>query len=92
MKYRKSDMIVSEILQCTQESGQEGIKTTILMQQANLPHNRLGKFLDKLTKNDMINRIEYDGKHTFVITQKGRMYLEQYAKFTEVTKAFGLDM
>jgi len=45
-----------------------------------------------LTGTGLINKIEFDGKHTFVITPKGRQYLESYVKFTKVAQSFGLEL
>ena len=84
--------IVGDLLNATQLSGQEGIKTTTLLSKANLPHSRLSKFLTNLTGAGLINKIEYDGKNTFVITQKGRQYLETYEKFSNVAQSFGLEL
>jgi len=62
------------------------------MQTSNLSYTRLGKFMSKLTGSGLINIIEYDGKNTFVITEKGRMYLQEYQKFLQMTETFGLDL
>ena len=40
----------------------------------------------------LINKIQYDGKNTFVITEKGKAYLEEYQKFSNLASSFGLDM
>jgi len=90
--YRTSIQIVADLLVATDQSGQEGIKTTSLLTKANLSHSRLSKFLENLTGAELINRIEYDGKNTFVITQKGRQYLESYKKFADIAGSFGLDL
>ena len=90
--YRTSMQIIGDLLTVTKESGEEGIKTTRLLAQANLSHTRLSKFLDNLTGSGLINKIEYDGKNTFVITPKGRQYLEDYKKFSNVAGAFGLEL
>ena len=90
--YRTSMQIVADLLTVTQDSGREGIKTTSLLTKANLSHSRLSKFMNNLTGAGLINRIEYDGKNTFVITSKGRQYLESYAKFASIAESFGLDL
>ena len=77
--------ILGDLLSATEQSGQAGIKTTALISKANLPHSRLSKFLSNLTGSGLINKIEFDGKHTFVITPKGRQYLESYQKFANFT-------
>ena len=92
MIYRTSMQIVADLLTATQDSGQEGIKTTSLLTKANLSHSRLSKFMKNLTGAGLINHIDYDGKNTFVITPKGRQYLESYAKFASIAESFGLDL
>ena len=90
--YRTSMQIVGDLLSAAEQSGQEGIKTTALISKANLPHSRLSKFLTNLTGSGLINKIEYDGKNTYVITPKGRQYLESYEKFANVAQSFGLEL
>ena len=92
MQYRKSTQIVAALLTATEQSGQEGIMTTHLLSQANLSHSRLLKLVGNLTGSGLINKIEFDGKNTFVITQKGRQYLESYKKFSNFAESFGLEI
>ncbi|KFM19680.1 Winged helix-turn-helix protein [Marine Group I thaumarchaeote SCGC AAA799-P11] len=90
--YRTSMQIVADLLTVTEQSGQEGIKTTSLLTKANLSHSRLSKFLENLTGAGLINKIEFDGKNTFVITPKGRQYLESYVNFSSIAESFGLEL
>ncbi len=92
VSYRTSMQIVADLLTTTEQSGQEGIKTTSLLTKANLSHSRVGKFVENLTGAGLINKIEFDGKNTFVITPKGRQYLESYKKFSEISESFGLEL
>jgi len=92
MTYRKSMQIVADLLVATEQSGQAGIKTTHLLLKANIPHSRLLKFVENLTGSGLINKIQFDGKNTFVITQKGRHYLESYQKFSDFAESFGLEI
>ncbi|ABK77711.1 transcriptional regulator [Cenarchaeum symbiosum A] len=92
MTYRTSVQIVADLLSAAEQSGMEGIKTTSLLTKANLSHSRLSKFIANLTGAELINRIEFDGRHTFVITPKGRQYLESYKRFSSLAESFGLDM
>jgi len=89
--YRSNTQIVADLLTATDHCGQEGIKTTSLLTKANLSHPRLAKFIENLTGAGLINKIKYDGKNTFVITPKGRQYLESYEKFANFAESFGLD-
>jgi len=92
VSYRTSMQIMGDLLTATEQSGQEGIKTTALISKANLSHSRLSKMISNLTGNGLINKIEFDGRRTFVITQKGRQYLESYAKFVNIAQSFGLEL
>lgn len=90
--YRTSMQIVGDLLTATEQSGQKGIKTTALISKANLPHSRLSKFVENLTGAGLINKIEFDGRNTFVITTKGRQYLDLYVKFANIAQSFGLEL
>jgi len=92
MAYRTSMQIVADLLVAAEQSGQEGIKTTSLLTKANLSHSRLSKFIENLTGAGLINKIEFDGKNTYVITPKGRQYLESYQKFSSIAESFGLEL
>ena len=90
--YRNSTQIMCDLLVATKQCGQEGIRTTTLLSKANLSHSRLEKFVSNLTGAGLVNKIEYDGKNTFVITEKGRLFLEEYIKFHEFAGAYGLEI
>ena len=90
--YRSSNQILCELLTETQNSGQYGIQITSLCQKGNLAHGRLRIFLSKLTSSGLVNQIKFDGKNTFVITEKGMLFLEEYTKFTRLAEAFGMEV
>ena len=90
--YRNHQQIVYDVLTITYESNRSGIKTTSLLTKANLSHSRLGSILKKLTASALINEIKFDGKRTFIITEKGSCLLEEYKKFHELASTFGLGL
>ena len=90
--YRTTVQIVADLLVATDECGQQGIKTTSLLTKANLSHSRLEKFVKNLTGAGLVNKIEYDGKNTFVLTERGRLYLEEYRRFSTLANSFGLEL
>ena len=89
---RTSTQIISDVLLATKECGCEGIKTTVLLSKSNLNHGRMQTFLSTLTGSGLVNQIKYDGKNVFVITPKGRLFLEEYTKFHEFASAYGMEM
>ena len=90
--YRSHQQIVSDVLTITQDANRSGIKITVLCQKANQSHSRLRNLLTKLTSSGLVNKIEYDGRNVFVITPKGKLFLEEYTKFHEFAGSFGLEM
>ena len=48
--------------------------------------------LSNLTSAGMLNEIKYDGKNTFVITKAGKLYLEEYRRFSDIAGSFGLEL
>ena len=92
LAYRNSTKIVGDILSFTEQTGQQGINTTSLLTKANLSHLRLSKFMENLTGAGLIATKEIDKKNAFIITQKGRQYLESYQKFSSVVESFGLEL
>jgi predicted transcriptional regulator len=89
--YRTSMQIISDLLGATNDSGQEEIKTTRLLTKANISHSRLSKFMN-LSSSGLVNKIQQDNKSTFVITEKGRTYIETHAKFSDMAQSYGLDL
>ena len=90
--YRSHQQIVSDVLTITQDANRSGIAITVLCQKANQSHSRLRNLLTKLTSSGLVNKIEYDGRNVFVITPKGKLFLEEYTKFHELAGSFGLEM
>ena len=84
--------IMGDLLTATELSGMEGIKITTLIRKGNISHSRFKSFMNNMTGSGLINKIEFDGHNTFVITDKGRLYLEKYKQFQSLTDSFGLEI
>ncbi len=90
--YRTSPQILSDVLLITNSCDRHGVAVTKLCHEANLSHGRLKKMIGKLIEAGLMNEIEYDGKHTFVVTERGKVFLDRYKQFTSVAESFGLEM
>ena len=88
MKYRSSLLLIESVL----DNVQEPKKITHVIQKTNISHARLEAALDKLIGSGLVNQIEYDGYKAFVVTDKGRMYLEEYKRFNDLALSFGLEL
>ena len=92
MTYRNSMQIMSTVLENVDYAGTEGLAVTQIIRKSNLSHSRLQKLIKNLTGSGLINIIEYDKKSTFVITEKGRLFLDEYKKFSDFAGSFGLEL
>ena len=92
MSYRNTIQIMSDVLENVDYAGSEGLQITNLIQKANISHSRLQKLIKNLSGSGLINKIEYDNKSTFIITEKGRLFLEEYKKFSGFAGSFGLEL
>ena len=92
MQYRNSNQITECILQSVSDSGNDGIKVTELLHKSNLSHGRFKTFANKLVQSNLINKIETKKKITYIITDNGRLYLDEYRKFSSIAESFGLEL
>ena len=90
--YRNSTQIVCDLLTVAHNSGQNGIAVTKLCHKSNLSYGRLKTFIKDLTSSGLVNKIVYAERNTFVITEKGKLFLEEYKKFHDFAEAYGLEI
>ena len=90
--YRNSYQITEDILDNVIRTGESGVQVTTLVRQSNLSYSRLISFVNKLTSSGLINKVEVEGKNVFIVTEKGRVYLDEYKKFSTITESFGLEL
>jgi predicted transcriptional regulator len=88
--YRNSYQITEDILDNLTKVN--GIQVTTLVRKSNLSYSRLISFVNKLSHSGLINKIEVKGKNIFIITEKGRVYLDEYKKFSTIAESFGLEL
>lgn len=89
---RNTYQITEDILDTVLSSGEHGVTITPLMRESNLPYKRAAGFIYKLTQSSLINEIVVKNKKTFVITERGKVYLEKYKQFNDIAESFGLEL
>ena len=92
MKYRTSMQIMTQVLDKMQDAGTQGLIISRLTQKANLSHDRLISLTENLIGSGLITKFEYDGRNTYVITEKGLVFLSEYQKFYDFASSYGLEL
>ena len=92
MKYRTHMQIMTQVLDKMQDAGTQGLIISRLTQKANLSHDRLVSLTENLIGSGLITKFEYDGRNTYVITEKGLIFLSEYQKFYDFASSFGLEL
>jgi predicted transcriptional regulator len=92
ISYRNSVKIVGDVLRIASDSGTGGINLTSLLRKANLSYDRLVKVSTTLMQAGLINEQTLEGQRIYVITSKGREYLQRYQQFAEMADSFGLKL
>ena len=92
MTYRNGIQIVGDVLRVTKEFGIEGVNITHLLRKANLSYNRLSKISKQLMSAGLLEEKVGEHKRLFLITEKGKEYLETYGQFESLASSFGLEL
>ena len=92
MKYRTNMQIMTQVLDKMQDAGTQGLIISRLTQKANLSHDRLVSLTENLIGSGLITKFEYDGRNTYVITEKGLVFLSEYQKFYDFASSYGLEL
>ena len=85
-RYRSELKILVDILNVIKKEKES--KPTRILYKANLSHDRLNKYLEKLKSIGLIDEIEIESK-TYTLTEKGREFLKEFNKFEKFASAFG---
>lgn len=94
-KYRSSTQLLIKTLETVDYAGREGIGITSITTKSNVCHSRLKKLMSKILSTGLVTEIVTDSKREgkfYVITDKGQMFLEEYKKFYNFAKDFGLEL
>ena len=80
--------IIYDILQSIQEKNGR-IKPTHLLYKSNLSYKRMTELVKELMEKEMIAEEQSSGSKFYILTDKGRKFLNEYYKMAEFIKSFG---
>ncbi len=86
--YRTHTRIIADILQATYTSN--GASITNIIRKANISYNRLKHILNILIENGLLTIENVDGSNRYIISDKGREFLNLYDRFYNLVESFGL--
>ena len=86
--YRNHVRIIADILLATYNA--EGASVTHIIRKANISYNRLKLLLSMLIDKELIKVESIDGNTRYIISEKGKEFLNAYNRFYELAEGFGL--
>jgi predicted transcriptional regulator len=90
-EYRSKARIKIDILRVIKrERGRCG--PTRILYGANLSHDRLMKYLNHLKELELIEEVKENDKTFYVLTDKGREFLNEFSRIERFAEAFGITL
>ena len=65
-------------------------KPTHILYKANLSYKRFSEYLQVLKEKGFVDEISRKGSSVYIITDRGREFIQEYGKLKQVSEAFGL--
>ncbi len=90
-EYRSKTRIYADILNSLLSHGGKSGPTHILL-GANLSHDRLMKHLNQLISLSLISEETGSDEKVFKLTDKGRVFILEFAKVERFAEAFGITL
>ena len=88
-KKRNRLEIIKDILEVIKNRSGK-VKPTHILYKSNLSHQMMEQYLSELKQKDFIKEGRLGNGKTYLITDKGFNYLNQYKMISEFTDSFGL--
>ena len=88
---RSKVSILKDVLSTISQKGGKA-KPTHILYGANLSSDRLKKYLDMLVQEGFIERKTEDGGSVYLLTDKGREFIDGFNKMKRFFGAFGVDI
>lgn len=88
-KKRNRLEIIHDILRVIRERNGR-IKPTHILYKSNLSHQMMEEYISELKEKDFIKEVKKDKGKTFLITEKGLKYLNEFDMIKNFATSFGL--
>ncbi|MHA1962680.1 MAG: winged helix-turn-helix domain-containing protein [Candidatus Thorarchaeota archaeon] len=91
--YRSKVRILADMMRAIQSEGEEGAGPTKILYGANLSHDRLTQYIEELVEKELIEDIGSESTtKVYILSEKGREFLREFAKVERFSEAFGIDV
>lgn len=87
--YRSKVRIYVDIISSILEQGEARITT--VMRDANLPYDRLQRYVNELCFKGLLIRRDLGGP-LYSVTEKGVEFLAEFKKFERISRAYGIEL
>jgi len=88
--YRTQIHSLGDVLEVIKDSGREGIIASVIGRKANLSHYPVLKKCDVLMSAGLIESTMKDQNKTFIITEKGLRFIQEYQEFQILVESLNL--
>lgn len=89
-KKRNRLEIIRDILEVIRKKN-GNIKPTHILYKSNLSYNMMEEYLKELISKEFIKETRNKNGKTYILTDKGHNYLQQYSLISNFVDSFGLD-
>ena len=89
-KHRSKARTTAEILRAIMEINEA--KITHIIHAANMPYGRLVEHLEKMEESGLVEKVCNENETFYVVTNKGRRYLQEFKRFEEFGDLFGVEI
>ena len=88
--YRTHVRIIADILNLAYCA--EGTSITNIVRKANISYNRLKGILDTLIEHGLLIIEKRDECNRYIISERGKEFLQVYSRFYDMAESFGLKL
>lgn len=91
-QYRTQGKIIADILTTARDLNQDGqgVGITMLLRRGNVSYSRMTKLIVELVGAGLLLEETLERNSKYRISDKGRMFLQQFVQFEDFAQSYGL--